>query len=369
MELAKCQKGENKMAVLNKISVSNFRNVKHCDFCFAESNNLVIEGKNAIGKTNTLNAIHWAFTGVNLDGSNDNRSNLAKGTEEPIVVTLEFDGFSFTRKCEMVDGSPTVTILINDIEQKSIKAGEAMLHTKLGLSDIVLAQPSGFDIVRFLLNPFYFDGVSAKSLRNFMIWLAHLDLISASKSQGKKTLDIIKEYKTNDPTEIIDALGKEKRTLKKNIDCCKTAKTLFKDYPDFVEIANKTLAQLNKDLVVLETKEALIEKYALFISNHLNTYYQSALGIKICMLEKGVGEDVYKDVCYPILPKSNLPFSLGSQAERTIVAIKFIQSVCLGYNIKPLPLLIDNMESLDSDTLEFLEELNVQYIGARVKEV
>ena len=52
----------------------------------------------------------------------------------------------------------------------------------------------------------------------------------------------------------------------------------------------------------------------------INDYYKTHLNIEIRMMEKGVGDDVYKEVCYPILA-SGLPFKMGSYAEKTIAEI------------------------------------------------
>ena len=153
------------MAILERVKIENFRNVAHRDFLVASMN--VIEGKNMSGKTNTLNAIHWGFTGVTMDGSGDNRLNFPINGEERTSVKLFFDSFTFERVCESVNGTPTVTIYIDDTKATSVKIGDANLHAKLGLSDIILTQPKGFNIIRFLLNPLYFEGVAPKDLRKF----------------------------------------------------------------------------------------------------------------------------------------------------------------------------------------------------------
>ena len=349
------------MAILERVKIENFRNVAHRDFLVASMN--VIEGKNMSGKTNTLNAIHWGFTGVTMDGSGDNRLNFPINGEERTSVKLFFDSFTFERVCESVNGTPTVTIYIDDTKATSVKIGDANLHAKLGLSDIILTQPKGFNIIRFLLNPLYFEGVAPKDLRKFFYSLADVnfnDIRACQKASVKATLD---RYVSNEPYALCDTVANLKKNIKKNIETCKLARGLF---PSIEQESLDKEKDLNRNLKILEADEALIEKYALDVSRHINNWYQRALGIKICLLEKGVGDDVYKDVCYPILPKSNLPFDVGSYAERSYIGMRFIQEVCLKWNIKPLPILLDNMESLDKSTTNLVVELGAQYIGAKV---
>lgn len=353
------------MALLKTVSIRNFRNVSSKDIVLSAAAT-VIAGHNMTGKTNTLNAIHWAFTGTCLDGSNDNRANFNFNDEtKAMSVKLEFDSFTFERRCVLTAEGPQVSVLFNGEECKTIKTGEALLHKELGLTDIILTQPKEFNIVRFLLDPLYFDTVSPSALRKFFYQLSNTDFRSIAEQQSNAVSEMLKKRDQNDPYKLADAVSKDKKAAKKVLDGCKVAKDLF---PSVTKEAEAKEKEYNKKLTLLEAEAGLVDRYALAVSKRVNKFYEKAMGIQICMLEKGVGDDVFKDVCYPILPNSKLPFSLGSQAERTFVGMKFINEVCLTWNIKPLVILLDNMESLDAETRKFVNSLGVQYIGAVVEE-
>lgn len=350
------------MAKLQRVLIRNFRNVTQRELEL--DTDFIVSGQNMSGKTNTLNAIHWAFTGATLEGSNDNRANFPINDESSRTsVVLDFGDFTFERYCEMVDYTPTVKIKINGIETPSVKNGEAQLHAKLELSDIILQNPK-FNIVRFLLNPLYFDTLAPKELRKFLYKLADINFQEIADQQNGNVKEVINKYLNNEPYALLDAIDKSKKQIKKSLDIVKGAPQIF---PSVTEEAAKKEKELNKSLKTIESDEALADKFALAVSKRINVFFQKAMGIKVCLLEKGVGDDVFKDVCYPILPKSGLPFDVGSYAERSYVGIRFIQEVCLKWNIKPLPILLDNMESLDENTSRLVNELGVQYIGALVK--
>ena len=350
------------MAVLQRAVIRNFRNMLDKEIVLLGSN--IISGANMTGKTNTLNAIHWAFTGVDLTGSNDNRANFPVGGGTRTSVLLDFDSFTFERVCEMANDSPTTTIFVDGEQAKTTKAGEALLYARLGLADFVLTQPKGFDIVRFLLDPLYFDSISPSALRKFFYKLASVDLNAIAEQQTKPVKAVLDRLGLVDPYKLSDAITKAKKAADANIKVCKNAAFMF---PSIEKEAAAKEKELTKELKSLETEEALVDKYALGVSKRINKYYEKVMGIQVCLLEKGVGDDVYKDVCYPILPKSGLPFSAGSQAEKTYVGIKFINEVCLTWNIRPLIVLIDTLESLDEFTTQYVNDLGVQYIGALVK--
>ena len=353
------------MAQLKEVLIHNFRNVESSHLVF-NGNNIIVAGKNMIGKTNTLNAIHWAFTGVTMDGSADNRVNFRESenkTAEEFSVTLTFDTFDFTRVCKMEDGKPTVTIYIGTEKAASIKKGEATIHYNLGLTDMILKEGK-IDIVRFLLNPLYFDTVPAKDLRKFFYSLSNISFSSMMEDEPKMVLKVIEKYNKTDPYELADKIGSEKKAVKADIATCKAAAKLF---PNIKADAEKLQAKKEKELKTIEGHESLCERYALDMSRVINEYYSLAMGIQVCLLEKGAGDDVFKDVCYPLLPKDGRPFALGSYAERSLVGMMFINEVCKKWKINPLPILLDNMESLDDTTTHYVESLGVQYIGALVK--
>lgn len=350
---------------VKKVVINNFRNIDHKELV-CDASTTIMCAKNMSGKTNTLNAIHWAFTGSNLEGSVDNRANLPinKTDVNEISVRVETDTFSFERKAIMEDGTPTVHLFVDDVECGTVKKGDALIVQKLGLTDIVLSSPKDFNIVKFLLNPLYFDTLAPKTLRKFLYQFAQINFDEICEKQVKAVKELLSSYTNKDPYFLAETLDKDKKAIKKTIDGCKTAKTLF---PSISEDADKAIKEQTALLTKVDVNIALVDKYALSVSKSVNEFYKTAMGVAICLLEKGVGEDVYKDVCYPVLPTSNLPFHLGSYAEKTYIGVLFINEFCLRFNVRPLTLLIDNMESLDNNTTKFLNNLGVNYIGAFVK--
>lgn len=362
------------MAKLKEVVIQNFRNVESKRLVFEdlppqaarENNCVIISGKNMIGKTNTLNAIHWAFTGVTLDGCADNRVNFPTNTPNVVTsysTTLKFDTFEFKRECVMEDGKPTVYIYLNDEKTTSVRKGEALLHSNLGLSDMVLKEGK-ISIVRLLLNPLYFDTVPAKDLRKFFYSLSGISFKGLLENQTKIIQKVLTKYDKYDPYELCSKIDSAKKVVKADITTCNNAVKLF---PDIKEKADALKAKKEKELKTIENDESLADKYSIEVSRVVNEFFMNAMGIKVCLLEKGVGDDVYSDVCYPILPRNGLPFALGSYAERYCVGIMFVKEVCKRWKINPLPILVDNMESLDEYTKSIIDGLDVQYIGALVK--
>lgn len=91
--------------MIEKLEVSNFRNIKHIDLCFKNSTS-ILTGANGIGKSNTLNAANWLITNTLLTdkwgtGENDLQSvfpkDYIKGQEPCVTITFK-NNVTFTKK-------------------------------------------------------------------------------------------------------------------------------------------------------------------------------------------------------------------------------------------------------------------------------
>jgi len=85
----------------------------------------------------------------------------------------------------------------------------------------------------------------------------------------------------------------------------------------------------------------------------LSWFYQNHIGF-VKLLEKGKDDEVWKEVCYPYPFNYNLPLSTGSTAETILISIMFINTVEGTLLNKHLPKLIDEGETLDKKSLEYL---------------
>ena len=357
---------------INAIRINNFRNVPHLDVTFDKGYH-VIYGPNMSGKTNTLNAIHWAITGKDMEGHNDDRVNIPT-TLDPTIsndisVEIEFDSFKLKRVLGITNGKPSQLIYINNAKAETLKQGQAIIYNKLNLTDIILTQPKGFEIASFLMNPLYFKTVPPSTLRKFFYRMAGVDLNDVYSKQRKTVAAAIDKYKLDDadPYILLDSLAKPKKDCKKVLDAIKVIKPMLKNPDELSEIEKAA----NTEAAVIDSDETLLGIYAQNVAALVEKFYSRQMDIHICLREEGATEGVVKDVCYPILPNSNLPFDRGSYAERTFVGVRFIATFVDLFNISPLPILIDNMESLDSNTTKLLNELaakrDIQYIGAFVE--
>jgi len=350
------------------VSIIAFRNVEDTYFNAKKLN--LITGNNMRGKTNTLNAIMWCLTGVDLNGSNDNSLNIPKGKKEA-HVRLELDSGVIERIATLNDkGEVNQTIIIND-EKLGSKTAESKIDELLGLTEIARFDTQKVKVKRLLLNPLYYRLVAPKDLRN---WLIKVLFNSVKESQIIQQSSLSEKIKKNLLNELKDiSLAELSSVCTKNIKDLKNSlneKKLIKDYLMSKNIVayNNEIAEEEKSLKASLLKHSELQIAIDEAALELSKFYSNVLSkrtLDIVLLEKNKDEDSWSEVCYPRII-SNMPIQNGSTAEIIVVSAMFINLIENLTNTKSMPKLIDEGETLDKQMLEMLSESNSQLLITRV---
>lgn len=352
--------------MLKTVTIQNFKSLVNKTLV-CDKNKTIIEGANMTGKTTVLDAIYWAVTGHTLDESANNNALIPLGSKEITTrVSLEFDNFTLVRGLYRDKASISTFVEIDGEIIPTLKKADAIINAKLGLTDASIISPKGFDIKAFLMNPLYFESVAPGTMRKFYYKMANIDLIEIYEKQKDPVKDAMARVKgvELDPYILLDTIASEQKENKKKIDALNIVMSLI---PPTKKMESLVKSLLKKN-TLLEADAALIKNYALDVNLYLNNTYNK-YGLDIRLTEYNITTNVAKEVCYPTLA-NNLPYSLGSYAEKTLVATMLVTMFAHQYKLAPLPLLIDNMESLDEKSTKFLnnyiEGYSLQYIGAKV---
>lgn len=180
-----------KTVIIKRLKLINFRNIENTTYQF-DSNRVGVAGKNRIGKTNTILAIHWLLTDKMLDGSSDVMSikplhNTALKVEVHALFDIDGDEVSIKKTYEeewvKARGTSELTLkgniteyYINDVPYKVNKALDEMQRL-FGLDDIRFMNNDKIDskinINAMLCNPYYLTQIltstEEKTLRTFIV--------------------------------------------------------------------------------------------------------------------------------------------------------------------------------------------------------
>ena len=168
---------EANCVVIQRVSVFSFKNISdklsNLTFGLADGENLVIEGRNALGKSNILNAIFWCLTGYDLNGCSDNEQFVPHGHESDGIVDVEVvtnvGKFQrFTRRD--VKGVLSSSLVIDGLPVASLRDGEIEIDKRFGILPFTFSNlvNKDFNLRRFLLNPTYHFGLAPKTIRDVL---------------------------------------------------------------------------------------------------------------------------------------------------------------------------------------------------------
>ncbi|MGN1337386.1 MAG: hypothetical protein ACI4WW_02810 [Candidatus Coprovivens sp.] len=123
------------------------------------------------------------------------------------------------------------------------------------------------------------------------------------------------------------------------------------------------LSSLQNQLNEAETKEMLCDNYIKTKIKYLSDLTIDTFGIEFKMLEEQVNGGL-QEVCYPVV--DNKSYSQMNAGLKQLVGAKFIKAIEQLLDIEEFPILIDNAESLGSNSFNALQELDNQLFITRV---
>ncbi|MCK9576970.1 MAG: ATP-binding protein [Clostridia bacterium] len=372
--------------IIKEIELTNFRNIEHKIYKFNDWRNAIC-GKNAIGKSNVLQAIMWLFTSKLLNGSPNDADNKPIGKSDIVVsvkATIQIaDEFHTIEKqyAEIIKDEKlighTTSYIIDRIAYKTIKDAEERLNSMLGINDRLIA-----------MNPLFIDILDYKVLRKLIIELIgdiKPEMILSNNKFISETLTSFKSFAYD-----VDAYAKYlSGEIKRAKDDIKTTKTLiaFLDNDTDIKSMRFGIAECDKRLIgkvlsmkkqmsdsqdkiaTFETEQAALEKYAeirlKMLNNNAKAIFQK---IKWVLIESNIKEGSYQEVCYPLIVGKSTKFEKGSTSEKVITGIAIIEAIKEATNGNDLPIVFDEGEAFDSESLESKLNTNSQIITAKVND-
>ena len=374
-----------KKITISKVVITKFRNLK--DMTINTPNKVtLISGGNHLGKTNCLHAIMWCLCGVDLYNSTDNSRNVPNfdktaETDYLVDVTVSINGHDIRRTLRFEKKSLVEEIHIDGLTTETLKAGEIAIDDILGILKLTINCPKGVNVRRLLLNPLYINYIKESDLRSLIISLFQLTPDAQTKifeTLDKNTQKILKKELVDgmiDFTTVSLKLTAEIKKAKKDVELWKNAKSFIAleetkksiDKEHILSLDDLISINLNKaniSLLELQQKQVALDTLGLELSKHYDSVTQSTLSVPIKLIEKGVGEDVWKECCKPMFEENRFEFANGSTSQRIILAVKLLDALYLNYK---LPILLDECETFDlKSTAELVKISSRQIIGSVV---
>lgn len=372
---------------IKKLDITNFRNIVKASYEFDENKN-AISGKNAIGKSNVLEAIHWLLVGKSLNGSSDDTANkphddLAKVVEVSATIVNGDVENQITKRYipSVADGkivAHSTELTINDIKFATLK------DANKAVAEIIKT-----DNPLLLINPLAVSQVDYKVLRKLIIGI----IGDASSEEIYHKAPLIKKVIGDDLTQFkndIEAYSKhlsdESKKAKKLIE----AKNIVLAYLQNDEQAKSTrfgnevvdkalidlelairlaIETLNAKLSDISEKQTALQRYINMRLDKLNENAKKVFGrVRWNFIDYNLKDYSFNEVCYPFIIGKDTRFDNGSTSEKIITGVEIINALCKSLDLPSLPIIFDEGEALDSESITAKLQTPSQVITAKVND-
>lgn len=125
----------------------------------------------------------------------------------------------------------------------------------------------------------------------------------------------------------------------------------------------KAVSQEKVKLQIIKEAAVLFNKTKLdILESRIRAHFGEE--IKWVLLENNIKEGSWTTTCYPMIIGTDTPYIMGSTSERVVTGIKIIESIKKELHLPDLPILVDEIGELDSESINKLSNITTAQIIA-----
>ena len=355
---------------INRVTIHSFKNIRGLSFALFGGENLVVEGKNGLGKSNILNAIYWCINGKDLNGCSDNSNFIPfKNKELKVDVEVYTSVGKIERTVEVDDkGSLSQTVKLDDRVYTLIDF-DIELDRRMGLLPFTLNSfgNKDFRLREFLMNPTYHLRLTPKAIRDVlakrysheMVYREGFEIpsfnplfIDMLKRHGVM-VDLIRDFY---PTieRVSTDLENKRKELRKAVD----EELIVKRWLIQIDNVNSKLMD-EVDYILNESKAALeqVEQDMMILDNGRQTWNECLEKFQNGSLKVKFQETTAKGTKKNTFAIEEDGFNLNhvSTSENTMDSLELADIYLKGIGCdSDLPIFIDRAESINTEKLTAL---------------
>ena len=139
-----------------------------------------------------------------------------------------------------------------------------------------------------------------------------------------------------------------------------------------VETLKAQIKNLSKDKMKYEIIKAACQQFNRtkldILTNRLEMHFGTE--VKFILVEENLKAGSWNNVCYPLIIGTDTPYQNGSTSEKVMTGIKIIEIFKRELKLPDLPILIDEIGELDTESIAKLKAYtNAQILATRVNDL
>ena len=357
--------------IIKRVTISSFKNIKNLTFDLVDGENLVIEGRNGLGKSNILNAIYWCLTGYDLNGCPDNELFVPYyDRESKVDVEVTTNVGKIQRTAAREKGTLSTLLFIDNVPF-ALKDGEIEIDKRLGILPFTFSNTinKDFNLRRFLMNPTYHFGLVPKTIRDIFAKQISKELIKKDVKIDFNPLFLKLIVEENDPAfdtevpnyyEIIERLTSkfdaDTKLLKTQIEKWNVVLTYLKTIqdqltPETIDHLEYRIKEAQLTLNMIEEKLMVLDSGRQSLNEAMEKVQKGLIRIEFqTTTSKGTKKNAYK------VKSTGIELEQCSTSESIEDSFRLIDlwSTSVGCHVS-LPIFIDRAESMNSEKIRNLE--------------
>lgn len=188
------------------------------------------------------------------------------------------------------------------------------------------------------------------------------------KGKGiKASLDTERSVKTENITDNLITQKQSEKAVHNQViathNAWLTIQTKIKEVEDLISTAQNTQVTSESKLMMLE--EFIKTKLSLLKNNVASVFGD----LEFVLVETNIKEGSYNEVCFPLIVGKQTPFERGSGSEKIITGTYIIECVKRAKQLKDLPIIFDEIDKLDTNTIATELKTNSQIISTKVDDI
>lgn len=209
-----------------------------------------------------------------------------------------------------------------------------------------------------------------KSLRSSLVLEYVSEKTKTLIEQGKKTKEDLAEQKLVKTDGLIDQLIIDKQKERFAPEQVISNHNAYRTIQTKIDEVERTIQTHQDSQMANERKLMILEE---FIKTKLNLLKNNVASVfkdlEFVLVETNIKEGSYNEVCYPLILGKETPFERGSGSERITTGVYIIECVKAKLGIESLPIIFDEIDKLDTNTIATQLVTESQIISTKVDDI
>lgn len=260
---------------------------------------------------------------------------------------------------------------LNDVVTRGNAAKKEIDNLSFKIQDLKKPEETNFDVaIQYEVDSIEDYSKQIEALKSQLVTAYESEKTTELKAKGLELAEKLEEEKAVKSEDDVQAKILEKQKEKARHQTVVDEHNAYLVTQKRIEETQANIDKLQEGLILNESKLMLLEEFIKTKLEMLKSNVASVFGdLEFVLIETNIKEGSYTEVCYPLIIGQKTPFTSGSGAEKIVTGVNIIESVKAKLGLGNVPIIFDEADRLDTQTLATKLQTDSQIISTKVDDV